>query len=78
MEKSSTIVMNEEKEVQSPIIKQKIKHTDHDIEISYKCDLCEYISNVGKKVGRSGIQTHNPWIDSPRRYRLSYRDSTPS
>ena len=39
MEKSSMIVMNEEKEVQSPIIKQKIKHTDHDIEITYKCDF---------------------------------------
>ena len=23
------------------------------------------LSNIGKKVGRAGIQTHNPWIDSP-------------
>ena len=30
---------------------------------------------VGKKVGRAGIRTHNPWIDSPRRYWLSYRGS---
>ena len=28
---------------------------------------------VGKIVGQAGIQTHNPWIDNPRRYRLSYR-----
>ena len=34
------------------------------------------LSNVGKKVEGAGIRTHNPWIDSPRRYRLSYRDST--
>ena len=33
-------------------------------------------SNVGMKVGQAGIRTHNPWIDSPRGYRLSYRDST--
>ena len=33
------------------------------------------LSIVGKKVGRAGIRTHNPWIDSPRRYRLSYRGS---
>ena len=33
------------------------------------------LSNVGKNVGRAGIRTHNPWIDSPRRYRLSYRGS---
>ena len=31
------------------------------------------LSNVGKNVGRAGILTHNPWIDSPRRYQLSYR-----
>ena len=33
------------------------------------------LSNVWKNVGRAGIQTHNPWIDSPRCYRLSYRGS---
>ena len=33
------------------------------------------LSNVGKKVGRVGIRTYDPWIDSPRRYRLNYRDS---
>ena len=33
------------------------------------------LSIVGKKVGHTGIRTHNPWIDSPRRYRLSYRGS---
>ena len=33
------------------------------------------LSIVGKKVGRAGIRTHNPWIDSPRRYRLRYRGS---
>ena len=33
------------------------------------------LSIVGKKVGRAGIRTHIPWIDSPRRYRVSYRDS---
>ena len=33
------------------------------------------LSIVGKKVGRAGIRTHNPWIDNPRRYRLSYRGS---
>ena len=33
------------------------------------------LSILGKKVCRAGIQTHNPWIDSPRRYRLSYRGS---
>ena len=30
------------------------------------------LSIVGKKVGRAGIQTHNPWIDSPRRYRAQH------
>ena len=33
------------------------------------------LANVRKSVGQAGIQTHNPWIDSPRHYRLSYRDS---
>ena len=33
------------------------------------------LSTVRKKVGWVGIQTHNPWIDSMRRYWLSYRDS---
>ena len=33
------------------------------------------LSNVGKKVGRAGIQIHNPWIDSLHRYLLSYRGS---
>ena len=33
------------------------------------------LSNVGKNVGKSGVQTHNHWIDSPHCYRLSYRGS---
>ena len=33
------------------------------------------LSIIGKKIGRAGIRTHNPWIDIPRRYRLSYRGS---
>ena len=43
-------------------------------------DACPHwlLSIIGKKVGRAGIQTHNPWIDSPRRYQLSYRGSAPS
>ena len=35
----------------------------------------KYIEEKKKEVGRAGIRTHNPWIDSPRRYRLSYRGS---
>ena len=31
--------------------------------------------NVGKNVGRAGIRTRNTWIESPRRYRLSYQGS---
>ena len=31
--------------------------------------------NVGKNVGRAGIRTLNPWIDSQRRYRLNYQGS---
>ena len=33
------------------------------------------LSNVGKNFGRAGVRTHNPWIDNPRRYRLSYLGS---
>ena len=33
------------------------------------------LSLVWKKVVWAGIQTHNPWIDSPHRYRLSYQGS---
>ena len=33
------------------------------------------LSIIGKNVVRAGIRTHNPWIDSPRHYRLSYRGS---
>ena len=31
-------------------------------------DACriDFLSIVGKKLGRAGIRTHNPWIDSPR------------
>ena len=32
-------------------------------------DFCQRISC------RAGVRTHNPWIDSPRRYRLSYRSN---
>ena len=31
------------------------------------------LSNDGNDVGRAGIRTDNPWINSPRRYRLRYR-----
>ena len=31
------------------------------------------LSNVRKNVGRAGIRTYNPWIDSPPSCRLSYR-----
>ena len=33
------------------------------------------LSTVRKNVGRAGIQTHNNWINSPCRYRLSSRGS---
>ena len=33
------------------------------------------LSNIGNNVVRAGVRTHNPWIERPLRYRLSYRDS---
>ena len=40
-------------------------------------DAChnDFLSNVRKKVGRAGVRFQNPWIDSPHRYRLSYRST---
>ena len=35
------------------------------------------LSNVGKNVGRAVVRTQYPWVDSPPRYRLTYRVVNP-